>query len=149
MQDQLTRDLKAAMLSGDKQKAEVLKGLKNALQYESVGSKSQDKNLSEEVVQKVFTRESKKRHEAAEIYKNAGETTRADVELAEKKIIDGYLPEQLGEEDIKKAVKEEVVKLNASSTADMGKVIGAVRTRLGAQADGATIARLVKEALNT
>lgn len=149
MQEQIERDLKAAMLAGEKEKAEVLRGLKNALQYEAVNAKSQNRALSDETVQKVLARESKKRQEAAEIYKNANETERAQKELAEKEIIDNYLPKQLSEEEISGVVKEEITKLGASSQADMGKVIGAVRARLQAQADGATIARLVKERLSS
>lgn len=149
MQEQIERDLKAAMLAGEKEKAEVLRGLKNALQYEAVNAKSQNRALSDEIVQKVLARESKKRQEAAEIYKNANETERAQKELAEKEIIDNYLPKQLSEEEISGVVKEEITKLGASSQADMGKVIGAVRARLQARADGATIARLVKERLSS
>jgi uncharacterized protein YqeY len=149
MQDKIDSDLKAAMLSGDKQKAEVLRGLKTALQYEAFNAGSQDRSVSDEVAQKVLAREAKKRQDTAEIYKNAGEAARAEAELSEKKIIDTYLPEQLGEEEVKKIVDEEVSNQGASSPSDMGKVIGAVRARLGASADGATIARLVKEALNS
>jgi uncharacterized protein YqeY len=147
MQEKIESDIKAAMLSGDKAKAEILRGLKTALQYEAVSAGSQDRSLSDESVQKVLARESKKRQDTAEIYQKAGESQRAEAELAEKKIIDGYLPEQLSEEEIQKAVDEEIKNLNATSAADLGKVIGAVRQRLGAQADGATIARLVKEKL--
>jgi uncharacterized protein YqeY len=148
MQQKIESDIKAAMLAGDKAKTEVLRGLKTAIQYEAVSLRSQDRSLSDEAVQKVLARESKKRQDTADIYKKAGEQQRAETELAEKKIIDAYLPEQLPEDEIIKVVNEEVSNLNASSPADMGKVIGAVRQRLGAKAEGATIARLVKEALN-
>jgi uncharacterized protein YqeY len=147
MQDKIESDIKAAMLSGDKKKTEVLRGLKTALQYEAVSAGSADRSLSDEVIQKVFAREAKKRQDTAEIYKKANENERAEAELAEKKIIDEYLPEQLTESEVSKVVEEEIAKSGASSPAEMGKVIGAVRARLGAQADGATIARLVKERL--
>jgi uncharacterized protein YqeY len=148
VQEQIERDLKAAMLSGDKNKVEILKGLKSALQYEAVGLKSEDRTLNDEQIQKVLAREAKKRQETAEIYKNANETERADKELAEKEVIDKYLPEKLSEEEIAQAVSEEIKKTGATTAADMGKVIGAVRSRLGAGADGSTIARLTKEMLS-
>jgi uncharacterized protein YqeY len=148
VQEQIERDLKAAMLSGDKNKVEILKGLKSALQYEAVGLKSEDRTLNDEQIQKVLAREAKKRQETAEIYKNANETERADKELAEKEVIDKYLPEKLSEEEIAQAVSEEIKKTGAATAADMGKVIGAVRSRLGAGADGSTIARLTKEMLS-
>jgi uncharacterized protein YqeY len=145
MQESIERDLKTAMLSGDKDKAEVLRGLKNALQYEAVNSGIKKEELSKEQIQKVFAREAKKRQEAADLYKNAGETARADKELSEKAVIDGYLPEQLPEEEVKKIVEEEVAKLDSPAQSDMGRIIGAVKARTAGQADGALIARLVKE----
>jgi uncharacterized protein YqeY len=148
MQDQIERDLKAAMLSGDKIKTEVLRGLKSAMQYEAVSLRSEDRSLSEEQAQKVLAREAKKRQETAELYKNANEHERANKELAEKEIIDVYLPQQLPEEEVSKVVEEEIEKSGASTQADMGRVIGAVRAKLGASADGAMIARLVKENLS-
>jgi uncharacterized protein YqeY len=148
MQEQLERDLKAAMLAGDKFKTEVIKGIKSALQYEAVSQRSEDRSLNDEQVQKVLARESKKRQDAVELYKNAGEQERADKESAEKEIIDAYLPKQLSEDEINKTVLEEIENSGASSQADMGRVIGAVRSKLGASADGAVIARLVKEKLS-
>jgi uncharacterized protein YqeY len=148
MQEQIERDLKAAMLAGDKNKVEVLKGLKSALQYEAVSINSEGRILNDERVLKVLAREAKKRQDAADIYEKAAEQERAAKELAERQIIDAYLPKQLPEEEVAKAVAEEIEKSGAKSTADMGRVIGAVRGKLGASADGALIAKLVKEKLS-
>jgi uncharacterized protein YqeY len=148
MQESIERDLKTALLGGDKDKAEVLRGLKNALQYEAVNSGVKKEDLTDEVIQKVFAREAKKRQEAADLYKNAGESERASKELSEKAVIDAYLPEQLPEEEVKKIVDEEVAKLDSPAQSDMGRIIGAVRGRTAGQADGALIARLVKEKIS-
>lgn len=147
MQDQLDKDLKAAMLGGDKQRAEVLRGLKNALQYEAVAQNSVDRRLNQEQTQKILAREAKKRQEAADIYQKAGENQRAKIELAEKTIIQGYLPEQLDDAAIAELIKEQIAAAPTSTLADMGKIIGAVKAKAGPSADGATIARLVKENL--
>lgn len=136
------------MLGGDKQRAEVLRGLKNALQYEAVAQNSANRQLSEEQIQKVLAREAKKRQEAVDIYQKAGETGRVEIELAEKKIIEGYLPEQMDEEAIIKIIKEQMLKIDKPSMASMGQIIGAVKAVVGSTADGATIARLVKKQLN-
>lgn len=149
MQDKLGNDIKVAMLAGDKQRAEVLRGLKNALQYEAVSQNSVDRSLSDEQIQKVMAREAKKRQEAADIYQKAGENQRAQAELAEKKIIEEYLPDQLDESAILALVKDEIGKADNPSAQNMGQIIGAVKARAGTAADGATIARLVKEALGT
>jgi adenylate kinase family enzyme len=98
-------------------------------------------------VLKVFAKESKKRQESAEMYKQGGSDDRVQAELAEKAIIDAYLPEQLSEEDIKQIVEEVITTTGASSMADMGKVIGGVKAKAGASAEGAIIARLSQGAL--
>jgi uncharacterized protein len=147
MQEQIDKDLKSALLAGDRAKVETLRGLKNALQYEAVASGSKDRSLTDEQIQRVLAREAKKRQEAADLYQQGGNQERANAELAEKQVIETYLPEQASEEEIRKTVEEEIAKLGSPTLADMGKVIGAVRGRLGASADGATIAGLVKERL--
>lgn len=149
MQEQIERDLKAALLAGDKQKAETLRGLKSALLNEMISLNARDSGLNDEQVQKILARESKKRAEAADLYNKAGASEREQAELQEKAIIDAYLPAQLSEEEVAAKVKDEVAKLDNPTMADMGPVIGAVRNQLGPQADGALIARLVKSALES
>ncbi len=146
--EQLDKDLKTAMLAGDSLKVSVLKSLKNALQYEMMGSTQRAQKLDEAKIQQVLAREAKKRTEAADIYAKAGEQARAEAELTEKAIIEAYLPEQASEADIVGAVAEEIAKLPQANLKDMGRIIGAVRGRLGTQADGAMIAKLVKEKLD-
>ena len=147
MQEQIDSDLKAALLAGEKEKVETLRGLKSAILNEAIAQGVKDKGLDDEQIQKVLTKEAKKRAEAAELYEQAGESERASKEKTEKGIIDAYLPEQASEEEISKVVDEEIAKLDNPSMADMGKIIGAVRGKLAA-ADGATIAKLVKEKLS-
>lgn len=148
MQEQIDQDLKQALLSGDKAKTETLRGLKSALLNEAIAQNARDTGLSDEQIQKVLAKESKKRQEAADLYKQGGSEERAGAELAEKAIIDAYLPEQMSEEQIAKIVDEEVDKTDSPTMQDMGRIIGAVRSRAGGQADGALIARLVKDKLN-
>jgi uncharacterized protein YqeY len=148
MQPQLEQDLKQAMLAGEKAKVETLKGIKTALQYEAVSLRVPKEELTDEQIQKVLARESKKRNDSIQLYQRVGEAERAAAETAEKSIIDGYLPAQLDESAIAAAVEEEVATVDNPTPADMGKIIGAIKQKLGASADGATIARLVKERLS-
>jgi hypothetical protein len=147
IQQQIEGDIKAAMLAGDKTKTETLRTIKSALQNEAISLGARDSGLSDEQIQTVLVREAKKRTEAAELYRQGGSAERANAEMAEKAVIDGYLPEQASESDIKTAVEQEIAKINDPGPQNMGQIIGAVRGRLGASADGATIARLVKETL--
>jgi len=135
IQQKIDADLKAAMLAGDRSKVETLKMIKTAVQYDN------------DQVQKVLAREAKKRAETADLYEKANEPDRAAAEKAEKAIIDEYLPAQVDEAEVSKAVDEEFAKLDSPTAADTGKVIAAVRGRLGTGVDGGVIARLVKEKL--
>lgn len=147
MQQQIDKDLKEAMLAGDKAKAETLRGIKSALLNEAISAGARDSGLSDEQIQKILVHESKKRQEAADLYKQGGAADRAAKELDEKAIIDAYLPEQMSEDELAKIVDEEIAKVDGASMQNMGQIIGAVRGRAGGAADGALIARLVKEKL--
>lgn len=148
MQQQIDSDLKAALLAGDKTKAETLRNIKSALLNEAISQGARETGLSDEQVQKILAKESKKRQEAADLYKQGGADNRASAELTEKTIIDSYLPEQMSEDEISKIVDEEIQKAGAPTMQDMGRIIGAVRGRTGGQADGALIAKLVKDKLS-
>jgi len=147
MQEQIERDLKDALLSGDKPKAETLRGLKSAILNEAIALGVKDQGLSDEQIQKVMSREAKKRTEAIELYEKAGEAERAASEKAEKEIIEAYLPAQASPEEVAKVVDEEIAKLDSPTMGDMGKIIGAVKSKLPT-ADGAAVASLVKEKLS-
>src|SRR5438874_1988161 len=134
MQQQIESDLKTALLAGDKAKAETLRGLKSALLNEAISQNARDSGLSDEQIQKILARESKKRQEAADLYKQGGADDRASAELAEKAIIDAYLPEQMSEEQVAALVDEEVAKADNPTMQDMGRIIGAVKGRTGGQA---------------
>ena len=147
MQEQIERDLKSALLAGDKTTAETLRNLKSAILNEAISQNARDTGLSDEHIQKILVKESKKRQEAADLYTQGGSQDRADAELAEKAIIDGYLPEQLSESEVAKIVQQEIAVAGRPTMQDMGKIIGAVKAKTGGQADGALIAKLVKEGL--
>lgn len=148
MQQQIDKDLKQALLAGDRAKTETLRGLKSALLNEAIAQNARDTGLSDEQIQKILSKESKKRQEAADLYKQGGSPERASTELAEKAIIDAYLPDQMGEEQVSVIVDEEIAKAGSPTMHDMGKIIGAVRDRTAGQADGGLIAKLVKEKLS-
>lgn len=141
------QDIKTALLAGEKAKAEVIKSLKSAILYEEVALKVRDTGLSEDQILTVLARESKKRAESAELYDKAGDKQRADTELAEKAIIDAYLPKQMDDSELEKVVSEVIAELGDGI--QMGQVIGAVRAKVGQGADGGRIAAAVKAKLNT
>jgi uncharacterized protein YqeY len=147
LEQKLEQDIKAALLSGDKTRATTLRGLKSVLLNVKVATGKRDSGLADEEVLKVFTKESKQRQESADLYKQGGSQEKADAELAEKAVIDAYLPEQLSEDEIAKMVDEVITRTGAQGPQAMGQVIGQVKAKAGAAADGAVIARLAKEKL--
>src|SRR3989344_3869308 len=125
LKQQIDQDLKQAMLAGDKMLVSTLRGLKSSI-------------LNEEVA--------KKRQESADLFKQGGNDEKASQEQAEKEVINNYLPEQMSEEDLAGLVDVAIASMG-KDPAKMGQIIGAVKQKAGAGADGAAIASLVKQRL--
>lgn len=148
IQDQLTKDLKEALLGGDKVRATVLRSLKSAIGYAEVAAGKRDTGLDDKEIIALFQKEAKKRQDSADLYLKAGDQERADKELAEKKLIEVYLPAQLSEDEIAKHVDAVIAELDIVDSKAMGQVISAVKSRTGGAADGAIIARITRERLS-
>lgn len=147
LKGRIETDLKAALLGGDKFLAEVLRGLKSVILYQEVALNKRDEGLSDPEIEQLFAKEAKKRDESAGLFEQGGNQESADKERHEKEIILGYLPKQLDEAEISSIVDEEVAKLGENGPQAMGKIIGAVKARTGSTADGAVVARIVKQKL--
>ena len=147
LKEQINNDLKTALLSGNRFKGEVLRGLKAVILNEEVAQKKRDEGLTNEVIEQLIAREIKKRNESAAIYDGAKRPELSENERAEAKVLAEYLPEQLSEADILVTVQKIIAELGASGPSAMGQVIGAVKKELGNAANGALIAQLVKNAL--
>lgn len=145
---QLDNDIKAALLGGDRFRGDVLRNLKAAILNEEVAKGLREEGLDDASIEQLIAREVKKRLDSAQQYEAAGRPELAETERSEIAILSAYLPEQLSEEDIQKVVVDIITTLGVSGPQAMGQVIGAVKGKLGNTADGATVARLVKEALS-
>ncbi len=147
LETKLDADIKQALLGGDKPRAEVLRGLKSAMLYEKVAKNLREQGLSDEQFLAIVTREVKKRAESAGMYVQGGAQDRADKELSEKAILEEYLPQQLSDDELTAIVDDVMSSLGGNP--QMGQVIGAVRAKVGAQADGRRIAAAVKAKLDS
>lgn len=147
LEQQLEQDIKSALLAGDSVKVTTLRGLKAALLNVKVAEGKRDSGLTDDEVIAVFAKEAKKRQESADLYKQGGNQEKASAELGEKAVIEAYLPAQLSEDEINKLIDEAIAATGASGPQGMGQVIGQVKAKAGAAADGALIARLAKEKL--
>jgi uncharacterized protein YqeY len=147
LKQRIEQDLKNAMLGGDKKRVSILRVVKSAILYAEVAKGKREAGLSDAETIDILSKEVKKRQETAELYQKAGENERAEAELAEKAIIESYLPEQLSDAELERIVQEAIYSTGAVSVQQMGQVIGEVKKKVGASADGGRIARLVKEEL--
>jgi uncharacterized protein len=147
LKQKLSDDIKAAMLSKDALRLETLRGLKSVILYEEVAKGKRDVGLEDDAILQLLAKESKKRVESAELYIRGGAEARAQKELAEKEIIDSYLPEQLTDSALQEIVDRVFTELQPEGMQQMGIAISRVKAEVGNTADGAKIAKFVKEKL--
>lgn len=147
LKQQIEQDLKQALLSGDKDRATTLRGLKSVILYAEVSKGVRVEGLADDEITVLLIKEAKKRQESADFFKKGGADDRAAKELAEKGIIEAYLPQQMSDEDLLKLIDTAIAEANVEGPMAMGKVIGAVKKQAGAAADGSRIAQKVKERL--
>ncbi len=133
-----------AMKSRDQVRVDTLRMVRAAFKNEEIAV---GHALSDDEAIKVLQRQIKQRTDAAEQYRTAGRTDAAEKEEAEKTMIGDFLPEQMADADLDALVTAAITETGAASAADMGKVIGAVRTKAGSAADGSRIAAAVKAQL--
>ena len=147
LKQQIDQDIKQAMLAGDKELTTTLRGLKSAILNVEVAKNVRKTGLPDSEIIEVLSKEAKKRQESADLYRQGGSEDKAQAELTEKAIIEKYLPAQLSEDDTSKLVDEVIGEQGEVTPQMMGQIIGQVRQKAGPGADGALIARLVKERL--
>ncbi|MDC6349960.1 GatB/YqeY domain-containing protein [Zeaxanthinibacter sp. PT1] len=146
LQEKLLTEMKTAMKSKDAVRLESLRAIKAALLLAKT-EKSAGNELTEEEEIKIVQRLVKQRKDSAAIYKEQGRADLAEPEMAQAKIIESYLPEQLSEAEIEAVVERTIADTNAEGMKDMGKVMGMVSKELAGKADGKTISTIVKAKL--
>lgn len=146
LKNQIDADIKVAMLAGEKTLVTTLRGLKSAILNVEVAKGLRETGLADSEITDILAKEAKKRQESADMYIQGNSKERADAELQEKAIIERYLPKQLSEQEIQQIINEVTAELG-TSVQQMGQIIGAVKAKTSGSADGAIIAKLVKEKL--
>lgn len=147
--EQIQNDMKAALLERRRFDADVLRNLKAAILNEEVSQGKRDEGLNDAEIEKIIAREVKKRNESIKLYEDNGRPELADTEKQEIAVLEAYLPEQLGEDEIRAMVQKVIADTGATSPQQMGQVIGGVKAQTGTAADGAMVARIVKELLQS
>lgn len=145
--DQVSDDIKKAMLAREKVRLEALRGAKKEF-LEAKTAKGANGELSDETAVKILVKMVKQRKESAKIYEDNGRPELAANELAEAAVLEEYLPKQLTAEELEAELKAIIAETGASSPAQMGKVMGVASKKLAGRAEGRAISEMVKKLLN-
>ena len=143
----LQHDLHDAMRARDKVRSGTLRmTLTSITNAEVAGDEARE--LSDDEVLKVIAKEAKKRKEAAAAFTGAGRPELAATEEAELVVLEGYLPTQLGDDDLRAIVERAVVSTGATGMPQLGLVMKAAQAEVAGRADGGRVAAVVRELLS-
>ncbi len=147
LKDQLRTDLTTAMKARDEVRTRTLRMALTAVSTEEVAGTSA-RELSDDEVRAVLTREAKRRREAAEAFAAAGRAEQASAERAEGEVLAAYLPAQLGDDEIAAIVAGVIEQSGATGMRAMGQVMKGVTASTAGRADGARVAAEVRRQLS-
>jgi uncharacterized protein YqeY len=145
LKDQITEDMKTAMRAKDAPRLLTIRGLLAALKQKEVDERV---TLDDAAVVAIIDKLIKQRKDSISQFTTAGRTDLVDKETAELQVLEAYLPQRLSAQEIATEVAAIVAELGASGPGDMGKVMGAVKTRLAGKADMGLVSAAVKQALS-
>jgi uncharacterized protein YqeY len=148
LKERLRADLKAAIRARDQVRLRTLRMALTSITNEEVSGNTA-RELSDDEVVKVLTREAKKRREAAEAFESAGRAEQAAAERAEGDVLASYLPAQLTDDELTAIVSAAIAETGATGMPGMGKVMKTVTPRVAARADGARVAAEVRRQLTS
>lgn len=145
LKDQLNADLKEAMRGGDRVRIDTLRMLRSAVKYGEIEAGAE---FDDQGVLGVVAKQAKQRRDAISEFEKAGRTDLVEKETAELKILEGYLPAQLPEAEIRDRVRAIIQKLNVTDAKGTGLVMKQAMAELKGQADGKVVNQIVRELLS-
>lgn len=146
--DQVSEDIRKAMLAREKVRLEALRGAKKEF-LEAKTAKGANGELSDENAVKIIIRMVKQRKESAKIYEENNRPELAENELAEAAVLEEYLPKQLSGDELEAEIRAVIAETGAAGPRDMGKVMGVATKRLAGRAEGRAVSETVKRLLNS
>ncbi|MBI5262679.1 MAG: GatB/YqeY domain-containing protein [Bradyrhizobium sp.] len=148
LRDDINNAVKEAMKAREERKLSTLRMVNSTIKNADIEARGQGKPpLSDAELLAVFQKMIKQRQEAVELYEKGGRAELAAQEREEIAVISAYLPKQMSEDDVKKAIAAIIAETGAAGMKDMGKVIAALKTKYAGQMDFAKASGLVKAAL--
>ncbi len=160
LKEKINQDFKEAFKAKEELKVSVLRMLSSAIKNKEVEKRTKlaksgtaetdlekESQLTDEEVLAVILSEAKRRKDSIAQFEQGGRPELAAAEQSELKILEAYLPEQMGEEEVRKLIKEAIGESGAMSAADIGKVMKVLMPRVKGKADGGMVNKIVKEEL--
>lgn len=147
LQEQINQDLKKAQQEKDELVILVLRGVNSEIHNKEIEKKGEE--LIEEEVLEVIISEAKKRKEAIEEFRKGNRDDLVEKEQKELEILKKYLPDQIGEEQIKEQAKKTIEEVGAAGPQDTGKVMAALMPKLKGKAEGGVVSKIVNELLRS
>lgn len=145
IREKITADIKSAMLAKDSVKLNTLRFLQSAIKNKEIDSRPNP--ITADDVMGVIKKLVKQRKESIEQFSAANRTDLADQESAELKVLEAYMPAQMGHAEVEKIVNDVIVAVGAKSVKDMGSVMKETQARTAGQADGKMISEIIKAKL--
>ena len=140
----LEQEVKEAMLAREGDRRDALRLILSSLRS---AEKDLQRPLSEDEELQVLQRERKKRIEAAEAFRNGGREEQAVKEEDELDVLEEFMPEPVGEDELERIVDDAIAENKATSIRDMGRVMADVMPQIAGRADGSAVSQLVREKL--
>ncbi len=145
LKGQITEDMKTAMKAGDKERLKVVRLMLAAIKQIEVDKRIE---LDDTAVLAVLTKMVKQRRDSIEQFEKGNREDLVKIERAEIAVLEGYLPEQLGADELAAMVDEAIQATGAEGIRDMGKVMGQIKAKAAGRADMGALSAIVKERLN-
>jgi uncharacterized protein YqeY len=147
LQERIDNDLKDAMRAKDATRLGVLRMLKSAIKNSAIEKGGASATLDDAEAIVVIRKQVKQRQDSIESFEKGGRSELAAKEKEELAVLQNYLPQQLGADELQKIVRDTIAELNAASKAQMGAVMKAVQAKIAGRADGKTVSQEVQRQL--
>jgi hypothetical protein len=142
-------DLKEAMRAKEATKLSVLRMLKSALKYAAIAKSDAEAELNDAEAVQVIRKQAKQRQDSIESFEKGGRAELAEKEREELSILNAYLPQAMGSEEVSKVARETIAEVGATSKAQMGAVMKALQAKLAGRVDGKTLSAEVSRQLSS
>ena len=150
LREKINKQFNTGLKSRNKTLVSTLRLVLAAIKERDIANRTQDKKdaVNDDEIIKVLRKMKKQRQDSVDLYKKGGRQELSEIEEAEIKVIDSFLPKQLSDEETKKICEEIIKSLGASSLKDMGKIMGSLKQKYSDSIDFSKVNLIVKELLS-